>query len=131
MYKLERRSWQAAGADPDSLAPGRGQLWRSYRYNRQRQLAELRDGLRGRIDYDYDPAGRLLRQNHAVDRAQERFAWDAAGNLLDNTDSKSRGLVEGNRLKVWQDIRFEYDAWGNVSCKRKGMHSNQRFSFGA
>jgi hypothetical protein len=79
--------------------------------------------VRGRIDYHYDPAGRLLRQHRSLDLPQEQFVWDAAGNLLDNN--------HGNRLKVWQDLRFEYDPWGNVSHKRKGSRLAQRFTFDA
>ena len=128
---LGRRSWQAAGATPDGAGPGRGRIWRSYRYNRMGELAEQHDNLRGRIDYHYDPAGHLLRQTRAAEQTQEQFAWDAAGNLLDNSLDTSQGMVEGNRLKVWRDIRFEYDPWGNVSHKRKGSRLDQRFTFDA
>ena len=115
------------------LGPGQERLWRSYRYTRLGELAEQQDKVRGRIDYDYDydPAGRLLRQNRSADLRQEQFVWDAAGNLLDNHLGKSQGLVESNRLKVWQDLRFEYDPWGKVSQKRKGSRLAQRFTFDA
>jgi len=128
---LGRRSWQSAGTATDVLGPGQGRLWRSYRYTRLGELAEQQDSVRGRIDYHYDPAGRLLRQQRSADLRQEQFVWDAAGNLLDNNHGKSQGLVEGNRLKVWQDLRFEYDPWGNVSHKRKGSRLAQRFTFDA
>ena len=128
---LGRRSWQAAGADPDALGPGAGQSWRSYRYDRMGELATQEDGVRGRIDNRYDPAGHLLRQTRNLDGGEERFAWDAAGNLLAGGADKSAGLVEGNRLKVWRDIRFDYDPWGNVSHKRKGSRLDQRFTFDA
>jgi len=128
---LGRRSWQAAGAAPDAAGPGQGRFWRSYRYNRLGELAEQHDKLRGGIEYHYDPAGHLLRQTRSAERSQEQFAWDAAGNLLDDSLDGSRGMVEGNRLKVWRDIRFDYDPWGNVSHKRKGAHLSQRFAFDA
>jgi RHS repeat-associated protein len=128
---LGRRSWQAAGATPDAAGPGRGRFWRSYRYNRLGELAEQHDNVRGRIDYHYDPAGHLLRQMRAAEQTQEQFAWDAAGNLLDTSLDASQGRVEGNRLRVWRDIRFEYDPWGNVSHKRKGARLDQRFTFDA
>jgi RHS repeat-associated protein len=32
---------------------------------------------------------------------------------------------------MWQDIRFEYDAWGNVATKRKGARQVQVFTFDA
>jgi RHS repeat-associated protein len=128
---LGRCNWQAAGAAPDGIGSGRGRFWRSYRYDRLGELAEQHDNVRGRIEYHYDPAGHLLRQTRAVEQTQEQFAWDAAGNLLDNSLDASQGMVEGNRLKVWRDIRFEYDPWGNVSRKRKGSRLDQRFTFDA
>ena len=128
---LGRRLWQAAGTRADALGPGQGRLWRTYRYDRLGELAAQHDNVRGRIDYQYDPAGHLLRQDRADDVVPERFVWDAAGNLLDRAPDGSQGRVEGNRLKVWRDIRFEYDAWGNVSRKRKGTRQSQRFTFDA
>jgi len=32
---------------------------------------------------------------------------------------------------VWQDLRFDYDAWGNVQTKKKGAHQVQHFQFDA
>ncbi|WEF32426.1 RHS repeat-associated core domain-containing protein [Pseudoduganella chitinolytica] len=128
---LGRRSWQSAAMPADPVGPGQGRFWRSYRYTLQGELAEQLDSVRGDITFDYDPAGHLLRQTRTADMSQERFAWDAAGNLLERASGTSQGLVEGNRLKVWQDIRFTYDPWGNVSEKRKGAHSTQRMSFDA
>jgi len=128
---LGRRLWQAAGMRADALGPGQGRFWRTYRYDRLGELAAQHDNVRGRIDYQYDPAGHLLRQNRGDDVVPERFVWDAAGNLLDRAPDGSQGRVEGYRLKVWRDIRFEYDAWGNVSQKRKGTRQSQRFTFDA
>lgn len=132
---LGRRSWQAAGLASQALGPGDGQLWRRYRYDLQGELGEVHDSVRGRIDYRYDRAGHLLRQSRAADLEDERFAWDAAGNLLDGSGKAgvdgSRGRVEGTRLRVWRDIRYEYDPWGNVSHKRKGARQDQRFTFDA
>ncbi|WP_197347358.1 RHS repeat protein, partial [Ralstonia pseudosolanacearum] len=36
---------------------------------------------------------------------------------------------EGNRLRMWQNMRFEYDACGNLSAKRKGANQVQRFTY--
>jgi RHS repeat-associated protein len=126
---LGRRTWQAAGDNPAMLGPGMGRLWRSYSYQASGSMAEQRDNIRGTIDYQYDPAGQLQRQTRSADQRQEKFSADAAGNLLDDPARKSRGQVAGNRLMMWQDIRFEYDAWGNLSSKRKGAHHIQRFVF--
>lgn len=129
--RLGRRAWQSAGLPADTLGPGRGRLWRSYRYTPAGELGEQSDSLRGAIDFEYDAAGYLQRQTYGADQRREQFAWDTARNLLDGISRKSKGYVEGNRLKVWQDLRFDYDPWGNLSVKRKGMHQTQRFIFDA
>jgi RHS repeat-associated protein len=129
--RLDRRAWQSAGDTKDTLGPGQGRLWRSYRYTVAGELAEESDALRGPIHFRYDAAGYLQGQTHGVDQRWEQFAWDAAGNLLDDMSRKSKGCVEGNRLRVWQDLRFDYDPWGNLSVKRKGTRQTQRFVFDA
>lgn len=128
---LGRKLWQSAGMPNQALRPRQGKFWRSYSYHRAGELAELHDSLRGAIRFGYDPAGQLLTQTRVADGSQEQFAWDAAGNLLDDVERKSRGQVQDNRLKVWQDLRFEYDAWGNVVTKLKGANQRQEFRFDA
>ncbi|MFP3632018.1 RHS repeat domain-containing protein, partial [Burkholderia sp. SIMBA_045] len=41
----------------------------------------------------------------------------------------SRGYVEGNRLLMWQDLRFEYDPFGNLTTKLRGANQTQRFTY--
>ncbi|MBL8480782.1 MAG: RHS domain-containing protein, partial [Rhodocyclaceae bacterium] len=57
------------------------------------------------------------------------YRYDAAGNLQDAIARKSAGLTTDNRLRVWQDLRFDYDPWGNVSAKRKGAAQIQHFHY--
>ncbi|WP_055324663.1 RHS repeat-associated core domain-containing protein [Ralstonia solanacearum] len=126
---LGRQVWQSSDLLRSILEPERGRLWRSYRYDASGELAERRDSVRGSVRYRYDPAGQLLQQARLADNSVETFAWDAAGNLLDETERSSRGHIEGNRLRMWQDMRFEYDAWGNLSVKCKGANQVQRFTY--
>ena len=128
---LGRRHWQSAALVRAAAQPDRGRLWRSYRYDAAGELAELRDSMRGSVQYRYDQAGQLLQSFRSKDQRTEQFAWDAAGNLIDEVQRKSRGYVEGNRLRVWQDLRFEYDAWGNLVTKRRGMNEVQRLVYDA
>jgi RHS repeat-associated protein len=140
---LGRRIWQSAvkggAADQPTLPtasttpmPGQGKLWRTYRYSAEGELAEQRDNTRGILQFQYDAAGQLLKRSAPDGHgALEQFAWDAAGNLLDDIQRKSAGRVEGNRLTMWQDTRFEYDAWGNLKTKRSGNRQMQRFAFDA
>jgi RHS repeat-associated protein len=129
---LGRRTWQSAATDAAAIGPGQGKLWRTYRYSAQGELAEQADNTRGALQFEYDPAGQMLRRSKPDGRTDlERFAWDAAGNLLDEIQRKSAGRVEGNRLQMWQDIRFEYDAWGNLKTKLSGHRQTQHFTFDA
>ncbi|WGS52594.1 DUF6531 domain-containing protein [Paraburkholderia sp. D15] len=128
---LGRRLWESADVATKAIQASTGKFWRSYRYDANGELAELDDGLRGSTQYRYDPAGQLLRQFRASGNSVETFAWDAAGNLLDDAQRASRGYVEGNRLRMWQDLRFEYDAWGNLATKRKGANRVQHFEYDA
>ncbi|KVD51221.1 hypothetical protein WS61_03075 [Burkholderia sp. ABCPW 11] len=126
---LGRKVWQSSGLQPEALGRGRGQLWRNYGYDAAGELIEMSDSLRGNTQYNYDPAGQLTRRANTVDRQLEEFAWDAAGNLLDEAQRRSRGYVEGNRLRMWQDLRFEYDAFGNLAAKFRGANRTQRFTY--
>ncbi|OAI60567.1 YD repeat (two copies), partial [Ralstonia solanacearum] len=126
---LGRRLWQSSDLLRSILEPERGRMWRTFRYDRHGELAEQNDSVRGSIRYGYDLAGQLLQQTRLADKAVEAFAWDAAGNLLDEVERSSCGHVEGNRLRMWQDMRFEYDAWGNLAVKRKGANQVQRFTY--
>ncbi len=128
---LGRKVWQSAGFQPEALGRGRGQVWRNYGYDAAGELIETTDSLRGSTQYSYDPAGRLTSCANIVDRQLEQFAWDAAGNLLDEAQRKSRGYVEGNRLRMWQDLRFEYDPFGNLATKLRGANQTQRFTYDA
>jgi RHS repeat-associated protein len=136
---LGRRTWQSAsfgemagnmtGTAADEA--GAGAFWRRYRFDRQGELAEQGDSLRGTTHYRYDPAGQLSSRTPAQAFSDEQFAWDAAGNLLDDIARKSRGRVEDNRLTVWQDIRFDYDPFGNLRQKQKGSRQTQTFTYDA
>ena len=84
---LGRKLWQSVGK-ADDIGPEQGQFWRSYRYNLAGELAQKRESLRGVTDFRYDPAGQLLGQRRGSDLSPEQFAWDAAGNLLDEIERK-------------------------------------------
>ncbi|WP_186214931.1 RHS repeat-associated core domain-containing protein, partial [Burkholderia gladioli] len=126
---LGRKIWQSSGFQPDALARGQGQLWRNYGYDAAGELAESHDGLRGSTQFSYDPAGYLTQRVNTADRQLESFAWDAAGNLLDDAQRSSRGYVEGNRLRMWQNLRFDYDAFGNLATKLRGANQRQQFTY--
>ena len=61
---------------------------------------------------------------------EERFAFDPAHNLLDKTLSVL-GRVEGNRVTVFQDKRYAYDAHGNLTSKLMGKHTRLSLEWNA
>lgn len=128
---LGRRCWQSAGLDAEQLGPRQGALWRHYEYDRAGELKTQQDSVRGDIHYEYDPAGQICRRFRNSGAAEEQFVWDAAGNLLGDARHKSAGLVKDNRLRVFQDLRFDYDAFGNLVTKKKGADREQSFVFDA
>jgi RHS repeat-associated protein len=109
-----------AGASQASL------LERRYRYDKLGQLTELQDQRSGKlqhtIQYRYDQLGRLEQAG------SERFAFDPAHNLIDADGSASAtaqvpGRYDNNRLTVYQDKRYTYDAHGNLVLKKTGAHT--------
>jgi RHS repeat-associated protein len=124
---------------------GRGEvpiIDRRYRYDIAGRLQTRSDALRRSAGsaivqreyvYQHDALGQLVgaRLGGAVSLS-ELFAFDPAGNLLpgaEGASGQSAGLVQGNRLLVFQDMRFTYDVYGNVVEKRKGAHQSWQFSY--
>ena len=86
----------------------------------------------------YDATGRILQaQYHQANPGvpAETFRYDQAANLLDGDGSTatgeggSAGYVQNNRLRVYQDKRFDWDRFGRLRCKRIGHHTVQRFRY--
>lgn len=75
----------------------------------------------------YDSTDRIL-LSHQVGRT-ETYAYDAAANLLDRPNQG--GLIRHNRLLVYQDIRYAYDALGRMIEKRSSARGLQRFAYDA
>ncbi|WP_254600215.1 RHS repeat domain-containing protein [Burkholderia contaminans] len=71
----------------------------------------------GTTSYRYDPTGRI-EQAAGPGLPSEVFRWDAAANLV--SSDHPRGFVEHNRLKMFEDKRFEYDVYGRLVRKLSG-----------
>jgi YD repeat-containing protein len=137
-------------------------LERAYAYDATGQLVARADSLRGRQDFKYDPVGRILSAlpsafaGTASTLPSELFAFDPAGNLLpevpenSNKNNSTLGneyagysqnstqnqIIPDNRLRVYQDLAFDYDAHGNVTQRIRGnqaagTHSDAAFSWNA
>ena len=99
---------------------------RRYEYDEVGNLVSIDDQRNGLTRYSYDPIGRIL--SAVQPQLSERFAFDPAHNLLDTTVVPA-GRVEGNRIRVYEDKRYDYDAHGNVVEKLIGKHTRMRFEW--
>ena len=95
-------------------------ILRRYRYDPSGQLTCIDDSRRGRIDYRYDPVGRLLAANSALGR--ESFAFDPAGNIQAADSEQQAPIVRhaplpkllDNLLKEYAGVSYRYDERGNL-----------------
>jgi RHS repeat-associated protein len=111
---------QSAGSGGASV------IARQYEYDEVGNLVSIDDQRNGITRYSYDPIGRIL--SAVQPQLSERFAFDPAHNLLD-TSVAHVGRVEGNRIRVYEDKRYDYDAHGNVVEKLVGKHTRMRFEW--
>ncbi len=101
---------------------------RRYQYDDAGNLLSIDDQRNGLKTYSYDVIGRIM--TAVQPNLAERFAFDPAHNLLDTTVSAA-GRVEGNRVKVFEDKRYDYDAHGNLTEKLSGKHTRLRLEWNA
>jgi len=101
---------------------------RSYIYDAAGNLTDKIDALRGQQTYRYDPTGRIL---SATGKQNEFFAFDPAGNIQSAEGRSTPYLVDGNRLRVYQDLCYEYDIHGNVVSRKKGAHEQAALTWNA
>jgi RHS repeat-associated protein len=99
-------------------------LERNYQYDKSGNMRQIDDLKLGKILFKYDALDRL----QAVEGlTPERFSFDPAGNLLDAREAFAGAFVKGNRLKVFQDYRFEYDDVGNLTGEKKGKKETRYY----
>ncbi|WP_160474152.1 RHS repeat-associated core domain-containing protein [Cupriavidus sp. SW-Y-13] len=121
---------------------GQRMLHRQYHYDAAGQLSDIRDMRRGTLQYRYDPIGRLLEATSAL--GQETFAFDPAGNLLHDPDTRtfaadpSTGRPEfhtrlqgppklvDNLLRQYAGTHYDWDARGNLATR---THNGVREDF--
>ncbi|NTY35915.1 RHS repeat-associated core domain-containing protein [Burkholderia diffusa] len=92
-------------------------LSKQWQYDAVGEVIQKRDQRYGTVSYDYDPTGRI-EQAMGSGLPSEVFRWDAAANLV--ASDHPGGYVEHNRLKMFEDKRFEYDAYGRLVRKLSG-----------
>ncbi|KOU23610.1 hypothetical protein ADK52_17045 [Streptomyces sp. WM6372] len=97
----------------------------SYAYGADGRLTSVADRLAGTRTFDLDPAGRVTAV-HAQGWT-ERYAYDDAGNQTSGTwlDQHPGGEATGPRTYTGTSltragaVRFEYDALGRVTLRRR------------
>lgn len=114
-----RRQLVARGVTAEILPdPKQAAIAREYEYDKTGNLLKLQDKRAGQSSYEYDQIGRITRAQQG--NVEERFAFDPAHNLLDADSGQALG---GNRLQVYGDKRYSYDAHGNLEQKKTARHS--------
>jgi RHS repeat-associated protein len=103
-------------------------LHRSYSYNQAGELESIDDRRLGKTSYNYDDIGQILKTVSPLET--EEFNFDPAHNLLDpNTIEQTK--VTKNQITTYQDKRYEYDSFGNLSNKKISSHTNIELEYDA
>lgn len=121
---------------PDVQAGMQAAIQRRYHYDPSGQLASIDDSRRGRIEYRYDPIGRLLAANSAL--GHETFAFDPAGNIqLPDAMQQAPVMhraplpkVLDNLLKEYAGTSYRYDERGNL-IERQQNAQRDKFEWDA
>ncbi|MFM2591265.1 RHS repeat-associated core domain-containing protein [Vibrio sp. TBV020] len=123
--------YQSALLDDETptLTNQAAKLSRRYRYGVTGELNTLEDSRTGITHYRYDKLGRILGSQGP--NIEETFAFDPAHNLIPINDSGTQGLIQDNRLKVFEDKRYQYDAYGNLAEKKIGSHTTLTLNYDA
>ena len=118
----------------NGLGDGPAAIVRRYKYDNIGQLQQVEDSRRGRLQYQYDPVGRLLQATGEL--GTERFAFDPAGNIQAGQEPEtSLGAVShrpalpkvlDNLLKEFVGTRYQYDDRGNLIER---VHQGERTEF--
>ncbi|MDP1589002.1 MAG: RHS repeat-associated core domain-containing protein, partial [Prosthecobacter sp.] len=85
-----------------------------YSYDKRGNLTRLVDA-DGTSTFQYDGAGRLIKATHAGG-PEEKFTYDAAGNVIASAEVADWKYDADNQLVAWNGQRIESDARGNVTA---------------
>jgi RHS repeat-associated protein len=116
-------------------------IQRQYGYDAAGNLLAQQDWSRP-VGYSYDALGRVTHAQAYADPQRkhasrsETFAFDPAHNLLNTqatdaaqTTGNSTGLIQNNRVTVYEDKRYSYDDHGRLTDKRIGSHTHIQLSW--
>jgi RHS repeat-associated protein len=86
---------------------------RYYQYDQNYLLSQVEDSRLGKLNYQYDPIGRLIAAQSL--HKTESFNFDPAGNLIDSDSVLSPAQIKNNLIKSYKGKHYQYDAQGNVT----------------
>ncbi|OCZ52662.1 RHS repeat-associated core domain-containing protein [Acinetobacter seifertii] len=89
------------------------QVYRHYQYDQNYLLSQVEDSRLGKLNYQYDPIGRLIAAQSL--HKTESFNFDPAGNLIDSDSVVSPAQIKNNLIKGYKGKHYQYDAQGNVT----------------
>ncbi|MDS7945507.1 RHS repeat-associated core domain-containing protein [Acinetobacter sp. V110_1] len=89
------------------------QVYRHYQYDQNYLLCQVEDSRLGKLNYQYDPIGRLIAAQSL--HKTESFNFDPAGNLIDSDSVVSPAQIKNNLIKGYKGKHYQYDAQGNVT----------------
>ena len=101
-------------------------LAKQWKYDAAGDVVRKDDQRYGVVSYRYDRTGRI-EQAGGPGLPVEVFRWDAAANLV--SSDHPGGYVEYNRLRMFEDKRFEYDTFGRLSRKLSGRGPTKEQTF--
>ncbi len=93
------------------LQQAKHQAERHYHYDNNYLLTQVDDSRLGKLSYQYDPIGRLIKVQNPY--SSESFSFDPAGNLIDPVATQT-SQVKNNLISQYQGKHYKYDAQGNV-----------------
>uniref|UniRef100_UPI00148EFC8C RHS repeat domain-containing protein n=1 Tax=Acinetobacter bereziniae TaxID=106648 RepID=UPI00148EFC8C len=93
------------------LQQAKHQAERHYHYDNNYLLTQVDDSRLGKLSYQYDPIGRLIKAQNPY--SSESFSFDPAGNLIDPIATQT-SQVKTNLITQYQGKHYKYDAQGNV-----------------
>ncbi|WP_168391379.1 DUF6531 domain-containing protein, partial [Acinetobacter indicus] len=76
------------------------QAHRHYHYDQNYLLNQVEDSRLGKLNYQYDPIGRLITTQSA--HKTESFSFDPAGNLIDPVSASSTAQIKNNLVRSYQ-----------------------------
>ena len=109
MDTTKNQNSQALQLNPQQIS--KYQAERHYQYDKNYLLTQVDDSRLGKLNYQYDPIGRLIKSQSLQNT--ENFAFDPAGNLIDPIATQA-SQIKNNLIQQYQGKYYKYDAQGNV-----------------